>query len=228
MAESPIRTEGVTLAERAEQMLQQDIISGAHEPGARLAVTELANRYGVSSSPIREALSRLAARNMVAAVGRRGFRVQALSYEDLADITRVRVMVEREALLLSMRCGGDVWEADVIGALHRLRLNVQRAGAQFGQGGEEFDRLHHGFHAALISGCGSVRLIDMADDLYNQAFRYRQINMQGMADAESFIGMHEVLAKAATGRDEDRAFALLRAHLNSTLMNVYPEGSPQA
>lgn len=217
------QAEGETLAERAAALLQNDIISGALKPGARLAVADLAARYGVSSSPVREALSRLGARNMVAAVGRRGFRVRELSHEDLADITRVRILVEREALSLSMRQGGDAWEAEVIAALHRLRQNVQRAGAAFGQGGAEFDLLHHGFHAALIGGCGSSRLIELAGDLYNQAFRYRQINMRGMADAESFIGMHEVLARAAIRREEDRVFALLRTHLNSTLANVYPE-----
>lgn len=227
MRDSQSSTNGETLAERAEQLMQKDIMAGTLKPGTRLAVTELADRYGVSSSPIREALSRLAARNMVAAVGRRGFRVQELSYEDLADITRVRILVELEALRLSMRLGGDGWEANVIGALHRLRLNVQRAGAEFGQGGAEFDALHHAFHAALIGGCGSPRLIDLAHDLYNQAFRYRQINMQGMADPESFIGMHNVLAKAAISRDEERVFALLRNHLNTTLLNVYPEGPPR-
>ncbi|WP_172330091.1 GntR family transcriptional regulator [Mangrovicoccus sp. HB161399] len=226
MTELEPRGDGETLAEQAVQRLQQDIMSGALKPGTRLAVTDLAKRYGVSSSPVREALSRLAARNMVAATGRRGFRVRELSREDLADITRVRILVEREALRLSMLHGGDAWEAEVIGTLHRLRLNVHRAGAAFGSGGEEFDRLHHGFHAALIGGCGSPRLIELAGDLYNQAFRYRQINMRAMADAESFVGMHEVLAKAAIGRDEDRAHALLRSHLNSTLANVYPEHGP--
>lgn len=216
-------TNGETLAERAVQLLQNDIISGELKPGERLAVSDLAARYGVSSSPVREALSRLAARNMVTAVGRRGFRVWELSFEDLADITHVRILIESEALRLSMLHGGDAWETGVVSALYRLRLNVQRAGADFGKGGEEFDRLHHRFHAVLIAGCGSKRLTELADDLYNQAFRYRQTSMRGMADADSFIGMHEVLAKAAIDRDEQRAIALLRNHLNSTLANVYPE-----
>ena len=213
-----------TLSERTTQLLQNDIISGELEPGVRLAVSDLAARYGVSSSPVREALSRLAARNMVTAVGRRGFRVRKLSFEDLADITHVRILVESEALRMSMLYGGDTWETGVISALYLLRLNVERAGADFGKGGEEFDRLHHSFHAALIAGCGSKRLMEQAEDLYNQAFRYRLTSMRRMADADSFIDMHEVLAKTAIDRDEQRAIALLRDHLNSTLANVYPEG----
>lgn len=230
-----VQTDGETLTERAMRLLHQEIMSGTLKPGERMAVTELSKRYGISSSPMREALSRLAERNMVVALGRRGFRVRELSYEDLSDITRVRFLVEREALQISMSQAGDIWEASVIAALHRLRRNVQNADTEFGHGGEEFDRLHHEFHAALIAGCESPRLVGLAHDLFDQAFRYRQIMMRVLANAEheiskqpitnaqSFIEMHETLAEAVLERKHELAFELLHRHLNSTLRNVYPE-----
>ena len=76
---------------------------------------------GIGATPLREALSRLAARGLVDAIGMRGFRVKAISYEDLADIVRIRTTIEREALRLSMANGGGEWEAGVVASLHRLR-----------------------------------------------------------------------------------------------------------
>ncbi|RWR10289.1 FCD domain-containing protein [Sinirhodobacter populi] len=212
-----------TLTEKAAQLLQREILQGVLEPGARLAVIDLSERYGIGATPIREALSRLTSQNLVAAVGRRGFHVRGMNYEDLHDITRVRFLVEQEALRLSMRQGGDEWEGELVASLHRLQLYVERAGSNFGAGGEQFDQLHHQFHAKLIGGSGSPRLTELARDLYNQAYRYRRSNMRRLIDAEDFMQMHRVLAHAALSRDETRALELLHEHLNSTLANVYPD-----
>src|SRR5277367_4174430 len=110
-----------TLSERAAAWIEADILSGVLAPGGRLAIADTAARYGVGATPLREALSRLAARGLVDAIGMRGFRVKAISYEDLADIVRIRTTIEREALRLSMANGGGEWEAGVVASLHRLR-----------------------------------------------------------------------------------------------------------
>ena len=90
-------------AERARRsVIEADILRGALAPGARLGIAETAARYGVGATPLREALSRLAARGLVDAIGQRGFRVKPISRDDLADIVRIRTVIEREALRLSM------------------------------------------------------------------------------------------------------------------------------
>ena len=68
---------------------------------------------------MREALSRLAARGLVDAIGMRGFRVKAISYDDLADIVRIRTTIEREALRLRRRpkTGELVWCSTGVGCL---------------------------------------------------------------------------------------------------------------
>lgn len=217
--------EAETLTERATQLLEHEILHGVLEPGSRLAVLDLSGRYGISSSPIREALSRLVAQDLVEAVGRRGFHVRALSHEDLRDITHVRFAIEREALQLSMRSGGDEWEAAVIASLHRLQRYVERKGADFGSGGDELDSLHYQFHKVLISGSGSRRLSTLAHDLYNQAYRYRKISMTALHEPDEFMAMHHVLAEAALGKKEVLAVELLHDHLYSTLTNIYPNQS---
>ena len=151
--------------------------------------------------------------------------MRALSYEDLHDITHVRFTVEREALELSMRKGGDEWEASVVAALHRLQRYVERKGSDFGSGGDELDSLHYQFHKVLISGSGSRRLSNLAHDLYNQAYRYRNINMNDLHEPEAFMHMHHVLAEAALRKNTAHAVELLHDHLYSPLANMYPDQS---
>ena len=160
-----------TLSARAERLLERDILSGALVPGARLGIAELVARYSISATPIREALSRLVPRGLIIALSQRGFRVASVSENDLVDITMNRVLVETEALRRSMRHGGSEWEASALAALHRLQRHIEQFEPSWRDGDEEFDRLHKAFHTALIAGCGSSRMLTIASDLYDQAFR---------------------------------------------------------
>jgi len=212
-----------TYTEQAVQLLHRDILSGELPPGVKLGVTSLADTYKIGATPIREALSRLIAQNLIIATDRRGFFVRELSRDDLLDITNTRFIIEREAINLSMRHGGDEWESSVIAHLHRLRLFVERHGTKFGEYHKELDPLHQQFHASLLAGCNSPRLMELAENLFVQAFRYRRILMRTWSDPEKYIADHEEITDAVLKRDEERSSVILRQHLESTLRGVYPE-----
>jgi GntR family transcriptional regulator, carbon starvation induced regulator len=223
MNRPPDRELGDTLTERAIDRLHQDILSGILAPGTRLAVADLAETYGIGTTPIREALSRLVSKNLITVIGRRGFRVREMGREDLEDITRLRFIAELEGIRLSMLHGDDAWEASIIAQLHQLRVHVNRSGRDFGQGGLDFDHLHRQFHAALLAASGSPRLKDLSDNLYDQACRYRLTMMRMLVDPDEFIRMHSDLAEAVLGRDADAVAGVLREHLYTTVRCVYPE-----
>jgi GntR family carbon starvation induced transcriptional regulator len=212
-----------TLSERASALIEADIVSGALAPGARLGITETAARYGIGATPLREALSRLAARGLVDAIGQRGFRVKGISRQDLADIVLIRTLVEREALRLSMKRGDGEWEANIVASLHRLKHYVRSNPRGLAEGEPAFDALHKGFHTALLAACGSPRLIAAHSDLYDQAYRYRRLMMAGFSDPEEFLASHDQLADLAIRRARQEGGAALAAHIASTLRHVYPE-----
>jgi GntR family transcriptional regulator, carbon starvation induced regulator len=214
-----------TLSERAAAWIEADILSGALTPGGRLGIAGTAARYGVGATPVREALSRLAARGLVDAIGQRGFRVKAISREDLADIIRIRTLVEREALRLSLETGGGAWEGEIVATLHRLKRYIRANPRGFGEGQPEFDALHKSFHTALIAACGSPRLLAAHSDLYDQTYRYRRLMMAKFADPEEFVRAHEGLAQLTIDRARSAASAALEVHIASTLILVYPETS---
>ncbi len=210
-----------TLSERAAALIERDILSGSLPPGARLAVHPLSAHYVIGTTPLREALSRLVARGMVTAAGQRGFRVSHVSRADLEDITRVRILVETEALSWSMAKGQDAWEVGIVAALHHLRLCLERSPGVMSEGSEDFDRCHRGFHRALNAACGSKRLLALHDDLYLQAYRYRRVMMNRLGDPKRFLRSHETLAALVVARDREAAIASLATHLGQTVATVY-------
>ena len=214
---------GDTLTERAAMLIEADIVRGTFAPGARLAIADLAAHYGIGATPIREGLSRLVARGLTVAIGQRGFRVSAVSREDLADITRLRSLIECEALRRSMRGGDGEWEAGIVASLYRLRRYATQNSAGLREGRAEFDALHKAFHRSLIAACGSARMLSAHSDLYDQAYRYRRVMMRSFQGADRFVEAHEELANLVLGRRAREASARLAAHLGSTLALVYPD-----
>jgi GntR family transcriptional regulator, carbon starvation induced regulator len=211
-----------TLSERAAGILERDILAGKLLPGSRLAIAELVEHYDIGATPLREGLSRLISRGLIVAIGQRGFRVASVSREDLFDITRMRVVVEVEALRLAMANGGDAWEAGILAALHQLRRHIERVGVKFREGAADFDALHKGFHTSLLEACGSLRLLAAHSDLYDQAYRYRRVMMRGFDSGERFVEAHQKLADRVIARDAAAAQAMMAEHLKTTLDFVYP------
>ncbi len=82
-----------TLSERAAGLVERDIVAGVLAPGSRLGITDLARRYDIGATPLREGLSRLVSRGLIVGIGQRGFRVADVSRDDLLDITRMRTVV---------------------------------------------------------------------------------------------------------------------------------------
>lgn len=212
-----------TLSERAAALIERDILAGLWLPDARLGIHALSEHYGIGATPLREGLSRLVSRGLIMAVGKKGFRVASTSRADLEDITRVRTMVEIEALRRSIATGGDEWEAGIVAALHRLRRSLDRDPETMREGTAEFDGLHKAFHRALLSACGSERLLRLHDELYLQAYRYRRVMMNRFQDPAWFVMEHQELADIIIARNVDEAVRRLSNHLNHTLVIVYGE-----
>lgn len=192
--------------------LRGGVLSGRLAPGEKLKIHELAMQAGVSAGVIREALSRLASERLVIASPQRGFRVAPISAEDVHDLTEARVDVEMACLRRSMSRGDLAWEAGIVAAAHRLNRTPHDAGGS----GDHWAEAHAVFHQSLVSACDSKWLLAMREQLYSQAERYRQINIQVSGPARDLPGEHDRIAAAVLSRNVDRAGELLTEHLRLT------------
>jgi DNA-binding GntR family transcriptional regulator len=211
-AEEPPRT----LAERAYLGLRHDIVCGALAPGERLRVEHLKDRYEVGAGTLREALSLLVSDALVSSEGQRGFRVAPISLADLEDVTNTRVMLETEALRLSIRHGDAHWQAELEAAFQRLtEAETRPDGLQQPQ----WEKQNQAFHEALIAGHRSPWSRYLLGILYRHAERYRYVALRlaAVADAPRNVHKeHEDIFHAAIARQEARAALALEAHVRIT------------
>ena len=209
-----------TLSEQAFQVLRGDVLSGRHAPESKLKVDTLQQMYGFSSSPLREALNRLVQEGLVRADERRGFRVTPISPSDLADITKMRLMLDIPALMESIHAGDDAWEAEIVAAFHRL----EKIESRLPQGpvvlDAEWSQRHRDFHMALIAACPSERQLSWSMSLFDQAERYRHFAARNRTVSKKKDEEHRTLMKAVLRRDGETAAALLCEHIRSTQTNV--------
>ncbi len=211
----------LSLTERTETLLQNAILAGQLQPGSRLALPALSLQFGVGATPLREALSRLAARGLVTLSGNKGFRVASISYEDLRDITESRILIEKAALARAFERQDGEWEDRVAGATHRLLRIIRKEDTKLLEGSAEYDMAHKDFHAAIISGCGLPRLMVVQSSLYDAAYRYRRIVGNSRLTRDYAYDIHRRLADLVLAHNAPAAIAELEKHLNISIDVVY-------
>lgn len=199
----------------AYEVIRADILKGRHVPEKKLKIQELAEELQVSPGAVREALSRLVPEQLVVSRDQRGFFVAPLSIADLEDLTDLRCEIEAVALRRSVERGDIDWEANILAAEHRLRREPLVVGeTQEALNPEWVDR-HAAFHYALVSACGSRRLLALHSQLYEQSERYRGLSLHVKAPRD--VGdEHHVITSLALKRDAEGLVRTMIAHLRRT------------
>jgi GntR family transcriptional regulator, carbon starvation induced regulator len=218
----------VPLAEQTYRQLRAAVVRCEYEPGERLRVEELTRRFGVSNSPVREALNRLSEQGLVRAIENRGFRVAPLTVDGVADLVRVRQLVEGEALRDSMAHGDDAWEASVVAAAHALSLAERRLGDEPRALDDAWSARHRDFHLSLYGACTSPLLLDMLGSLFDNAERYRRWSARYRQAPRRKNDEHQRLVGCVLSREADKAVELLRKHIGRTgqLVSAVLQGDP--
>lgn len=212
----PMRETPNTLATSAYERLRLDIIAGRFRPGEKLRIETLRQRYDIGSSPMREALNRLAAEGMLEQRDQRGFYMPTVSLDDLEELTRTRCWISEIALREAIAHGDAAWEEGIVLAMHRLvRTPVSDPRAP-DVVPIEWEKAHAAFHRSLIAACRSRHLIEFADTLGSYANRYRHLSASKAAPHRDTHGEHQRIVDAVLARDTEQAIALLNAHFQAT------------
>jgi len=196
----------------AYEAIRSDILNGRHLPERKLKIQELAVELDVSPGAVREALSRLVPEQLVVSRDQRGFVVAPLSIADLIDL---RCEIEAVALRRSVERADRDWEANILAAEHRLRGEVVVIGTDEPKLNPAWVRTHAAFHAALVSACGSRRLLALHAQLYEQSERYRGLSLHVEAP-RNVTDEHHAIAKMALARDAENLIRTTVEHLRKT------------
>lgn len=204
-----------TMATSVYLQIRSDILNHTLRPGEKLRAEYLRDRYHAGNSPIREALNRLSVDGFVTREEQRGFRVATVSKDELRELIDTRCWMEEIALRKSIENTHTEWEENLVLAYHRLSRVPRSAKEGTFERNPEWDDLHHGFHMALISACGSRWLIGFCKQLNDQADRYRCLSSISQPNRNT-MDEHRSIMEASINGDADTAVAELHNHFRRT------------
>ncbi|GED23308.1 GntR family transcriptional regulator [Halomonas halmophila] len=206
-----------TLAERVFQQLQDAIVRGELAPGSKITEPGLAQSYGISRGPLREAMRRLEAHRLIERVPHVGARVVKLSIKELLELFDVREALESMAARLaaeSMSAEEIAGLRDVL-AVHERQADLQRGEAYYQREGD-LD-----FHYRIVQGSHNRMLMGLlCDDLYYLVRMYRtQFSASGSRPQRAFVEHHRIVDAIEAG-DAELAELLMRRHVSASRENV--------
>lgn len=204
-----------TLTDAVRQALKRDVLTAVIEPGMRLSVRTLAERYGVGATPVREALWCLVGEGLIIAEAQHGFQVSGADRSRLAHLLLLRRRVEPWLLAASLRHGGPEW----LRAVERAFSAFQPVDAQVGDLrplNEEWECLHQQFHLSLIEGSAMPAMVDLARRWYDEIDRYRRIDAGSLSVEAGAKPDHEALFELVTRGEMSAAVAMLTRHIDDT------------
>ncbi|MGG7570728.1 GntR family transcriptional regulator [Streptomyces sirii] len=190
--------------------LRQALAGGELLPGEVYSAPALAERYGVSATPVREAMQQLAGEGAVEVVPNRGFRVAERSPRDLAELAEVRAMLEVPAIVrLARALPPERWEE-----LRPLAAAGVAAAARGDRAG--YAEADHSFHHAMISLTGNRRLTEVTGDLLRRTHwagpgGLRRRTAELLADASE----HTALLDALIAQEYAVAERIAREHVSA-------------
>lgn len=189
--------------------LRQAILTGELEPGEHLMESELADKLGVSRTPIREAIRKLELEGLVNMTPRKGARVAQITLEDLTDVLEVRRHLEELAVELACK---KATEED-LEQLHVLHENIRQAM----QDGNltEIAEADVKLHEAIYRMTGNRRLIQLLHNLREQMYRYRLEYIKDRQTRDNLILEHQEIIDAVETRDVERAKKAILIHIDN-------------
>jgi DNA-binding GntR family transcriptional regulator len=209
-----LATESQSLVDRVSHEIRKSIIEGRVRPGESLSISDLATDLGVSPSPVREALQRLAGQGLVLLRPARTAVIAPLEVGDLEEIYRLRLLIEVDAVVraLPLLTPDDIAEM-------QAQLDIARVSPL---DTAEFWEAHDAFHRVLLAPVLTPRLNQLITQLWESAQRYvRLVYIETDALRErNAVARHVPLIEAARSGDAERMRAVYADHLASNEADI--------
>ena len=194
-------------ADALRDRLEQDIVTGALRPGERLDEQSLADRFGVSRTPIREALMQLASAGLVELQARRGAFVASLSLREVIERFEVMAALEGACGALAAR---RITEAERLELLEAHKACTQQAP---GGDADSYYYLNERFHHVIYEACHNTYLAEQARQLHDRLKPFRRLQLRARSRVATSLTEHQAIVDAILAGDSGRAEQLLRDHI---------------
>ena len=193
-----------TLREKILETIRDAILKGSLKPGERVSEPDLADRFGISRTPIREAFRQLESEGYLQVVPRKGAVVASLSERDIEEFYAIKILLEGFAARMAAEniSEKDIERLEVING--RLRQIAKEGDVK------NFFRIHNEFHEVFIKAAGNEKLYEMITQLVMRFKRLRLASLSQPGRMEISAEEHRNMIEAFRRRDGDRAENLVK------------------
>ncbi|QBR29614.1 MULTISPECIES: GntR family transcriptional regulator [Pseudomonas] len=188
-----------------EETLRSAILDGRLPCGTALRQQDLADLFGVSRMPVREALRQLEAQELLSVTTHKGAVVAPLIQGDATETYELRILLESEAMRQSIPLLTSADHALAAGYIEELETQHDYS---------EIGRLNRLFHMALYSKAPNKRLLRLVEDGLNEEERFLRFNLEAMGLGKLSQEDHRAMLQAVIERDVELSVKLLTHHLN--------------
>ena len=195
--------------------LRQAILKGELKPGERLMEIQLANKLGVSRTPVREAIRKLELEGLVLMIPRKGAEVAEITRQDMEDVLEVRTALEE----LAVKDACDHITDAQLSELKKASNEFKKALLE----GKDLvtcaDADMH-FHDVILSATNNRRLIQMLNNLSEQMYRYRMEYLKDERTHKTLIEEHDAIRRALKKHDKVKAGAAIRVDIDNQKRSI--------
>lgn len=204
-----------SLTDQAYDVLKEKIISKEFPPGMRLVDSQIAKEYGISRTPLRDAIRRLYEEGLVTSNGGRGYCVFQPTRKDIEEIFEIRLMIDRlvvTKLIEKVLPNND----EAMDAIRRMYKEMESQSAS-GSSGENFVKSDEDFHDALISMIDNGRLSDYYAEIRSQTRAFRQRTSANAVRISKMNAFHERICRGLLALDLEESLAAVTDHIVSSI-----------
>lgn len=189
--------------------LRQAILTGELKPGERLMEIHLADRLGVSRTPIREAIRKLELEGLVVMIPRKGAQVARITEKNLKDVLEVRRALDMLAVRLACSRMDGEYKKQLREACDEFARVVKNNNTK------DITEADVRFHDIINKATGNDRLIQLVNNLAEQMYRYRLEYIKDAAYHNRLVAEHEEIYSAIMDGDEERAAKAVVLHIDN-------------
>lgn len=189
--------------------LRQAILTGELKPGERLMEIHLANKLGVSRTPIREAIRKLELEGLVTMIPRRGAEVAQITEKSMNDVLEVRRSMD--ALCVELACERISEEAlqELDSACDAFAEAVKTKDIR------RIAQADVALHDIIVQATGNLRLVQLINNLSEQMYRYRFEYLKDISRHQSLIQEHRIIFEAIKARNKEEASSAAKLHIDN-------------
>ncbi|PKO12241.1 MAG: GntR family transcriptional regulator [Chloroflexi bacterium HGW-Chloroflexi-10] len=202
------------LSERAYQYIKEEIDTCLLGPGQIIVQSDLADKYGLGVTPVREALRKLALEGYVLSVPRLGYQVCQITLQDILEIYEMRIVLESAAVRLATK-RASASQLQEIATLANFTYIYKKRNSYI-----DFLRHNAQFHLSIVAASGNQRLVYQVDRTLEELHRIFHLGLDLRDSAEEMRVDHITLSNALNNRDGDLAEAIIKTEIECSRERV--------